>query len=121
MVALKPSSAKQKGRLFQQEVRDRILADYPNLEPDDVRSTSMGAGGTDIQLSPAAKKEFPYAVECKSLAESAAHRYYNQACAHAKVSGGEPLAIVKINRRPAVAIISFDHFMGLTKNAIRFS
>ena len=58
--AIKPASAKQKGRLMQQWVRDKILYWNPELRPDDVRSTSMGSGGEDIQLSTKAREMFPY-------------------------------------------------------------
>lgn len=63
---MRPQSAKAKGRRLQQEVRDAVLAAFPALEPDDVTSRSMGAGGTDLLLSPAAKRLFPCAVECKN-------------------------------------------------------
>ena len=60
-------SRKAKGRRLQQEVRDLILETYKDvLEPDDVRSTSMGASGEDLLLSPAARKLFPFSVECKN-------------------------------------------------------
>lgn len=37
------------------------------LEKDDVRSTSMGAPGEDVLLSPAARKRFPFSIECKNV------------------------------------------------------
>jgi hypothetical protein len=49
--------AKQKGRLGQQEIRDRLLETFPEFEPDDIKSTVMGDSGEDIQLSPAARKK----------------------------------------------------------------
>lgn len=63
---MKPSSAKAKGRKLQQQVRDLILETFSDLEPDDVRSTSMGAGGEDVLLSPLARRKFPFSVECKN-------------------------------------------------------
>jgi len=60
-------SRKSKGRRLQQFVRDMILENFDHLEPDDVRSTSMGAGGEDVLLSPAARKVFPFSVECKNV------------------------------------------------------
>jgi hypothetical protein len=62
------SSKKAKGRRLQQFVRDALLklGESFGLRPDDVRSTSMGASGVDLQLSTAAKKVFPLAVECKN-------------------------------------------------------
>jgi hypothetical protein len=64
-----PSSAKQKGRSFQQHVRDELLkmTEKYGLEADDCRSTGMGQGGVDLQLSPAAKKLIPFHIECKNV------------------------------------------------------
>ena len=105
-----PRSAKQKGRLFQQLVRDKLLAAFPSLERDDVRSTSMGAGGEDLQLSPAARKLIPYQIECKSKAKSQIHTYYSQAKEH---GSHEPLVVVKMDRDIPLAVISLDHFIKL--------
>jgi hypothetical protein len=107
-----PSSAKNKGRKFQQFVRDLLLATFPSLEKDDIRSTSMGAGGEDLQLSPAARKLIPYNIECKSKAKSQIHTYYNQAQEHGEY---EPLVIVKMDRDIPLAIVSLDHFITLLK------
>lgn len=110
---MKASSAKAKGRRLQQAVRDAILTQYPALEPDDVRSTSMGAGGEDVQLSPAARKLFPYSIECKNLAKIAVYNYYTQA----ETNSGkyEPLVVIKQNRSKPLAVIDFDHFMELIR------
>ena len=35
-------AAKAKGRGGQQEVRDRLLETFPEFEPDDIKSTTMG-------------------------------------------------------------------------------
>ena len=51
---------------MQNDVRDLILETFKELEPDDVRSTTMGDSGEDILLSPEARKLFPFAVECKN-------------------------------------------------------
>ena len=56
-------NAKAKGRLGQQEVRDKLLETFPDLEPDDIKSTVMGDSGEDIQLSPAARKIIPLTIE----------------------------------------------------------
>ncbi len=63
---MKPRSAKNKGKRLQNAIRDLILEHFPQLEPDDVVSTLMGDSGTDIKLSPAARKVFPYSPECKN-------------------------------------------------------
>jgi len=110
---MKASSAKAKGRKLQQAVRDAILTQYPTLEPDDVRSTSMGAGGEDVLLSPAARKLFPYSVECKNLAKIAVYNYYTQA--ETNSSKYEPLVVIKQNRSKPLAVIDFEHFMELIR------
>ena len=108
---MKPSSAKAKGRKFQQYVRDKILATFPHLEPDDVRSTSMGAGGEDILLSPAARKAFGFSVECKSLARSAVYSLFEQAEENA--GPHIPLLMLKANRKEPLTILRLDDFMEL--------
>lgn len=109
---VKPSSAKNKGRLLQQKIRDEVIEMFPELTIDDVRSTSMGAGGADIQLSQAAKALFPYDVECKSKKLSPAHSLYDQAKTHGDL---EPLVLVKKNRDIVLAIVSWDHLKELIK------
>lgn len=107
-----PQSAKSKGRRFQQYVRDVLLKAFPSLEQDDVRSTSMGAGGEDLQLSPAARKLIPYNIECKAKATSQIHTYYEQAQEHGK---HEPIVIVKKDRSLPLVVVSLEHFIELIK------
>lgn len=111
-MAIKPSSAKAKGRRHQQWVRDQILATFPKLEMDDVRSTSMGAGGEDIQLSPAARKLFPYSVECKAFKSFAIYKVMEQALANCP-EGIEPLAIIKADRQKPLAVVDAEFFFKL--------
>jgi len=99
------SSCKNKGRLFQQLIRDRILAALPELEKDDIRSTSMGCGGADIQLSPAALKLFPFGVECKHTVTFRIGMW-RQARMHTEGSDKIPLLFLKTNRKPPLAIMS---------------
>ena len=47
---MKPQSAKQKGRKLQQWVRDKLI-ELLDIHPENVKSTSMGAGGEDVILS----------------------------------------------------------------------
>jgi len=107
-----PQSAKSKGRALQKLVKDAILEAFPQLEPDDVKSTSMGVTGEDVQLSPAARKLFPYQIECKNKATSQLHTYYNQAKTHGK---HEPIVIVKKNRAEVLVAITLEHFLNLIK------
>ena len=110
---MKAQSAKAKGRKLQQTVRDGILERFSSLEPDDVRSTGMGQSGEDIQLSPAARKLFPYSVECKNLAKIAVYNYYDQCLTNC--GDHEPLVVIKQNRSKPLAVIDLDHFFDLVK------
>lgn len=107
-----PRGAKAKGRTFQQVIRDALLNVFGSLEPDDIRSTAMGQGGEDIQLSPAARKLIPYQIECKSKARSQVHTWYSQAKDHGKY---EPVVVVKKDRDIPLAVVSFDHWLELIK------
>ena len=111
-MAIKPSSAKAKGRKHQQWVRDKILALFPSLEEADVRSTSMGAGGEDVQLSPAARKLFPYSVECKALKAIGVYKFIDQAEANCP-ENATPIAIIKADRQKPLAVVDANHFFEL--------
>jgi hypothetical protein len=108
-----PASAKAKGRRLQQYVRDEILKYFPSLGKDDVRSTAMGQGGEDVQLSTAARKLVPFQIECKNKARSQVHTYYEQAQEH---GDHEPLVVVKQDGKLALAVVSFERLMELIKS-----
>lgn len=110
---MKPSSAKAKGRVFQQWVRDQILARF-SLEPDDVRSVSMGVSGEDLLLSPAARRKVPISIECKSREKIAVYGYYEQAETNAK-GKGEPVVFIKQNRSRPLVIVDAEYFLELIR------
>ena len=107
---MKPSSAKAKGRTFQQQLMRLLLTKFPQLEPDDISSRSMGAGGEDLLLSPAARKLIPYSFECKSIARFAGHTYMEQAQANTP-AGIKPVAVVKANHKKPVVIMYLDEWI----------
>lgn len=72
----------------------------------------MGAGGEDVQLSPAARTLVPYQLECKNKARSQVHTYYNQAKEH---GDHEPLVIVKMDRDIPLAVLSAETFLQLLR------
>lgn len=111
---MKTASGKAKGRKLQQVVRDKILEAFPMLEPDDVKSTSMGAGGEDVQLSPAARKLMPYSIECKARASISVYAWYQQAKTNAP-KGMEPLLVIKQNYGKPLVVVDLDHYMELVK------
>ena len=112
---MKPQSAKAKGRNLQKWVRDLILETWTDLEPDDVRSTSMGAGGEDLLLSPAARRKFGFSVECKNVEKLNVWNAYEQA--EANSGNHEPLLVMKKNRKKPLVVMDAEAFLELVKKA----
>ena len=108
-------AGKAKGRTGQQEVRDKLLETFPEFEPDDIKSTTMGDSGEDIQLSPAERKAMPITIEVKRRKSGfkTAYGYIDQASNHAK---GEPVVFYRSDRQPWIVMISIDHYMELLRN-----
>lgn len=111
---MKISSAKAKGRELQQLVAAKLLAAFPLLHPDDIKSTPMSSSGEDVQLSPAARKAMGIQVECKSHAKHAVYAHYDQCSA---TGPHNPLVVVKANRRKPLAVVDLDWFIGLLATA----
>lgn len=110
-------AAKQKGRLGQNEIRDRLLEEFPEFEPDDIKSTTMGDGGADIQLSPAARKRLNLAIEVKRRKSGGTtfYNYMDQAKNHAK-QGEDPVVFFRADRKPWLVVVDLDLFMRLLKD-----
>ena len=107
---MKPQSAKAKGRNLQKWVVEQLQRRFQQLRPGDLVSTSMGAGGEDIKLSPAARDCIPYQFECKSLAKVAVYNYYEQAKMH---GSHEPIAVVKQNGKKPLVVVDAEVFFDL--------
>ena len=112
-MAITTASAKAKGRKLQQLVRDKVLEllARQGVVADDVKSTGMGQGGEDVQLSPLARKYLPVSIECKKYAKFAVYGPYEQA---EKASGAyEPLLVIQGDRKIPLAIVSLDYYLSL--------
>jgi len=108
---MKPRSAKNKGKRLQNKVRDLILEKFTQLEPDDVRSITMGDSGEDILLSPAARRLFPFSVECKNQEKLNIWSSLEQA--EGNSGNHPPLVIFKRNRSKTYAVLEFDELLKL--------
>lgn len=110
-----PASKKQKGRKFQQWVRDKLLEAFKpyKIRPDDIKSTSMGASGEDLQFSPFARDLIGISVECKSHKSFAVYKIYEQCVTNAK--GNEPVVFIKQNNSKPLAIVDAEHYISLLK------
>lgn len=86
------------------------------LEPDDVKSTSMGASGEDVQLSPKARAAIPVSIECKARKSfKTFYDFYEQAASTGK---GEPVVVIKQDRAEPLALVDLKYLMHLLR--IRF-
>jgi len=110
---MKTRSAKNKGKRLQNQVRDLILEKFQQLEEDDVRSITMGDTGEDILLSPAARKLFPFSVECKNQEKINIWSSLEQA----ETNAGKhiPLVVFKRNRSKTYAVLEIENLMNLLK------
>lgn len=111
---MKTRSAKNKGKRLQNSIRNRILEHFPAaLEADDVKSTTMGEAGVDLLLSPAAKKLFPYSIECKNQEKLSIWSALRQAELNAK-EGTTSLLVFSRNRTPEPYVaLKLSDFMKL--------
>ncbi len=108
-------SAKAKGRLGQQEIRDKLLESFPQFEKDDIKSAIMGDTGADIQFSPQARRRLPLAIEVKRRKGElkTVYTYIEQAVKH---NTGEPVVFYRSDHRPWVVMIGLEHYMDLLKD-----
>lgn len=113
---MQTASAKAKGRNLQKWVRDKILNKFRMLEADDCKSTGMGQSGEDIQLSPAARKVFPFSIECKARKTFATYLMYKQAQDNA--NGMEPLLFIKGNHKKPLVIMDAEYFFDNWPNGV---
>jgi len=111
---MQTSSRKQKGRVAQQYVRDKVLEYFPELTENDVRSTSMGVSGSDLQLSEKAMEVFPYSTEIKNQESLSIWSALKQAeSENRKLT---PLLVFKRNRSEVYCALKFEDFLRILKN-----
>lgn len=113
---MKTQSAKAKGRKLQQLVRDKLI-EMLDIHPEDVKSTSMGAGGEDVTMSSSARKKFPCSIECKNVEKLNFWNAYDQAIANA--NGFEPIVVAKKNKHKPLVLCDLDYFINLHKPGVK--
>ena len=110
---MKTQSAKAKGRRLQQDVRNRLIEEL-DVHPEDIESRSMGASGEDLIMARAARKKFPYSIECKNQEKLNVWNAYTQCDQNAKHY--EPLVIIKKNNFKSLAVVDLDYFINMHKS-----
>ena len=116
-------SRKAKGRRLQNHVCTKVYDSfhkvYSSLEPDDVKSQTMGMTGEDIVLSPAAQKVIKYSFECKNQERLDLWGSLQQA--EDNSSKRTPVLVFKRNRSDTYAAIPFDEFIRLIEHEARYN
>ena len=105
---MKTQSKKSKGRRLQNWVREQLIEKL-NIHKEDIESRSMGAGGEDLIMARAARKKFPYSIECKNQEKLNIWEAYNQACDNA--GHYEPIVVIKRNNQKPLVLIDAEYFM----------
>jgi len=115
---MRVSSAKSKGRRHQQDVCKKLLEVGNGLEPDDIRSASMGAYGEDILFSPAARRQFPFSIECKNVEKLSVWAAIDQARSNCDPNYTPAVVFTRNHEVPQVAL-PFDRFLEIYKVYLR--
>jgi len=85
---------------------------FPELGDGDAVSTSMGAGGEDIRMSPAARERVPLSIECKNVEKINIWGCLEQASKNTP-QGASPCLVFTRNHSPVWAVVSWDLLIDL--------
>ena len=107
------ASRKAKGRRLQQQFM-KLLIEKLDIDPEDIESRSMGAGGEDLIMSKAARTKFPYSVECKNQESLNIWRAWEQAESNKGLY--EPLVVIKKNQQRPLVIVDAENFLDMIKD-----
>ena len=109
---MKTSSAKAKGRRLQQKFM-QLLIEKLDIDPEDIESRSMGAGGEDLIMSRAARHKFPYSVECKNQEKLNIWSAWEQANSNRGIY--EPIIVIKRNGTAPLVVLDAENFLEYVK------
>jgi hypothetical protein len=114
----KPKSTaakKAKGRAACDLVREALMKWAPDLRPGDIETTSSGACGEDLKLSPAAREIYNYAWEVKCQESLNIWSALEQAESHAEGTERTPILAFKRNRTELFVALKLEDFLKLTR------
>jgi len=110
---MRTSSRKAKGRRLQQKFM-QLLIERLDIDPEDIESRSMGAGGEDLIMSKAARHKFPFSVECKNQERLNIWAAWEQAQKNKGIY--EPLVVIKKNGTAPLVLLDAEVFLDLVKD-----
>jgi hypothetical protein len=111
-------SKKNKGQMFQKEIvmKLRDLYGFDNKSDDcfngDIQARVMGMTGTDIIMSPAAKRDIPFDIEAKNCETVKVWSWIKQSESNS-VKGRIPLVVFKRNRSDTYCVLKFEDLIKL--------
>jgi len=112
MTATTRRAQKEKARALQNMAAE-MIKDYTRLGDEDIKPSLMSENGIDIKLSLAARRRFPFAVECKNQERLDFWRAIEQAELNAETEGLDPLLIVKKSRKGIHVVLRVEDFFKL--------
>lgn len=116
MTANTHGSRRDKGRAYENEVRDTLLATFPELTERDITARSMGDPGVDLILSEAAVKRLPFAFELKRTEELKIARTIRQAAANGEKEGLPYCIVFRRNREESHVMMRLSDFLEVLKS-----
>ena len=109
---MKTQSRKAKGRRLQQQFM-QLLIEKLDIDPEDIESRSMGAGGEDLIMSKAARDKFPYSIECKNQERLNIWQAWEQANNNKGIY--EPMLVIKKNGTSPLVVLNAEIFLDYVK------
>ena len=109
---MKTQSRKAKGRRLQNQFM-QLLIEKLDIDPEDIESRSMGAGGEDLIMSKAARNKFPFSIECKNQEKLNIWSAWEQANGNKGIY--EPLVVIKKNGVRPLIVIDAENFLEMIK------
>ena len=109
---MKTQSRKAKGRRLQQQFM-QLLIEKLDIDPEDIESRSMGAGGEDLIMSKAARTKFPYSIECKNQESLNIWKAWDQANGNKGLY--EPMIVIKKNGVRPLVVLDAESFLDMIK------
>ena len=91
----------------------QLLIEKLDIDPEDIESRSMGAGGEDLIMSKAARNKFPFSVEAKNQERLNIWQAWDQANGNRGIY--EPLVVIKKNGVKPLVVLDAECFLDLIK------
>lgn len=114
---MRTSSAKAKGRRACQDLVGALFGAFPELGFGDLRVTSSGATGEDIQMSPLAETLIPFGFEVKNQESMGIWTAIEQAKGHVKKSQKFWAVAFKRNNSSMYVCLELSLFVKLLRGA----